>query len=102
MRGNFMNDILGMGYGGLTILISRTCSNMIADLANTAESPDGNGKDKTKKTVDGVPGVQRWGHFTDLLDYLVCEAHMRLYQLFQGKGGIKSYVFEKRQPKNYF
>lgn len=102
MRGNFMNDILGMGYGGLTILISRICSNMIADLANTAESPDGNGKDKTKKTVDGVPGVQRWGHFTDLLDYLVCEAHMRLYQQFQGKGSVKSYVFEKRQPKNYF
>lgn len=102
MRGNFIDDILGINYAGLTFTVGRNCVNMQADLANTAESPDGNGKDKTKKTVDGVAGVQRWGHFTDLMEYFICEAYMKYYLQFQSGGKRQQWDYAPRTAHNYF
>ena len=90
IRQNFINDIFGMGIYGLNVTISPRCTHTITDLINTAEAPDGNGKDKTKLTVDGVRGVQRYGHFSDLLDYIICEAFSREYAMFKS-GGKKSH-----------
>ena len=102
-RRDFINDVLGINYAGMSVLIGRNCTHMIADFANTAEAPDGNGKDKTKKTIGGVSGVQPWGHFTDLFDYMICEAYMRYYLQHQKKGGKATLGhFEPRQPNNYF
>lgn len=102
MRGNFINTVLGNNYAGMFLLINGACKNMIADLTHTAEAPDGNGKDKTKVTVDGIRGVQRWGHFSDLLDYFICEAYMRHYLTFQNGGKKQKWTSAPRQPHNAF
>lgn len=102
MRGNFINAVFGVNYGGIFVTISPTCTHTIADFVNTSESPDGNGKDKTKTTVDGVRGVQRWGHFTDLFDYIMCHAFVREYSLFQTGGKRMEWKVGKRSPHNYF
>ena len=102
MRGNFINAVLEKNLYGLFINIDPSCAHAIADLAHTAEAPDGNGKDKTKVTVNGIRGVQRWGHFSDLLDYLYCEAYVKYYQLFQNGGKRQMWVSEARQVHNYF
>ena len=102
MRGNFINDCLGLNYMGVFVLIGQQCPNMIADLINTAESPDGNGKDKTKKEVDGVRGVQRWGHFSDLFDYIMCEAFRRQYDTFKMGGKKSKWVMPRREPRHAY
>ncbi len=102
MRGNFMNAIFGINYNGIFITVAHKCKNLIADLMNTAESPDGNGKDKTKTKVNGISGVQRWGHFSDGLEYVVVESRMRDYLMFQNGGKSPKMHFEPRQAHNYF
>jgi hypothetical protein len=102
MRGNFINAVMMSNIHGLFITISPTCKHMIADFMHTAEAPDGSSKDKTKVTVDGVKGVQRWGHFTDLFDYIFIEAYMRYYLMFQAGGKKQSWVSGKRVPHNAF
>jgi hypothetical protein len=99
MRGNFMNEVFWSRYGGLNIVIGQQCNHMIADLVNTAEAPDGS-KDKTKEQVNGVRGVQRWGHFTDLLDYFICEAYMTIYLRYQRGGKPSKWVEGSRKPHN--
>ena len=84
MRGNFMNAVLRSNYGGIFLTFSPNCKKMIADLMNIAEAPDGT-KDKTKVLVNGIR-AQRWGHFSDLLDYLCCECFQKYYLLFQSAG----------------
>lgn len=99
MRGNFINDILGSNIFGLFITISPNCPTMIADLQNTSEAPDGTSKDKTKVKVNGIT-LQRWGHFTDTLDYFMCEAFMKYYLLFQHGGKRQKWASAPRQPHN--
>lgn len=88
MRGSFINAIFSMNYENLDIVISTKCVKTIEDLQHTQESPDGKSKDKTRVQVNGVKGVQKYGHLSDCLDYLVCEAFMYLYILFQSAGTI--------------
>lgn len=99
MRGNFLNAIFGAEYAGIRIIIGRNCTNMIADLSNTSEAPDGT-KDKTKTVVDGIRGVQRWGHFTDLLDYMVCYAYTKYYEQYQRGGKTIEWRGAKRVAHN--
>lgn len=102
MRGNFINDILGLNYEGLSITISTVCKHVIADLTHTAESPDGNGKDKTKTEVNGIKGVQRWSHFSDGLDYVICEVYMREYIKFRNGGKKQKWTYAPRKPHCQF
>lgn len=99
MRGNFMNAILGVNYAGISFIVDPKCTHMIADLMHTVEAPDGT-KDKTKTTVDGVRGVQRWGHFTDLLDYMVCFAFIKYYEQYQNGGKTVEWRGAKRKSHN--
>lgn len=86
IRGNFINTVFAMNYQGIKVKIAKRCVNLISDLQNCPEAPDGSGKSKQKKTIDGVRGVQEWGHFGDCFDYLICEAFNWAYILFQSAG----------------
>lgn len=99
MRGNFINAVFGKNIYGLSISISPMCKHMIADLQHTKEAPDGT-KDKSKEKVDGVSGVQRYGHFSDGLDYMICEAFSKYYYMFQHKGKSPQAHFEPRRAQN--
>lgn len=101
MRGNFLNAVLGQNLYGLGMTISPVCKNMIADLQHTSESPDGT-KDKTKEKVDGISGVQRWGHFSDGMDYMMCEAFYKYFYMFQHKGKSPKMHFEPRMAHNSY
>lgn len=89
VRQDYVNAIFELNIGMIFVHISPRCRHLIEDLLNCLENPDGKkgGKDKRKETVDGVKGVQRYGHFGDCLDYLLCEAFMMEYLQFQ-HGGV--------------
>ena len=95
-RQNFINDIFGQNIYGIDIKIGRQCKHMITDLVNTSESPDGNGKDKSKVTVDGIRGVQKFGHFSDLLEYFICEALSKYYHMHKSGGKKHRWYLPKR------
>lgn len=99
MRGNFINTVFERNIYGIFVTISPRCTHMIADLLHTVEAPDGT-KDKAKTTVDGVRGVQRWGHFSDLFDYLMCSAFERYYNLFQAGGKKRTWATGQRVAHN--
>ena len=101
MRGNWINEVLGKELYGMKVIINPMCKNVISDLQHTSESPDGT-KDKTKTKVDGISGVQRWGHFSDGIDYFLCNAFMSYFQKFQQGGKSPKMFFQKRQPNNYY
>lgn len=100
MRGNFINSILGENKFGLFITISTVCKHVIADFTHTTEAPDGSGKDKSKETVDGVRGVQRWGHFSDGSDYVLCEVWMSQYNKFRNGGKPTKWTTAPRVSHN--
>lgn len=99
MRQNFLNMIFLRNYGNLSIHLNSSCTHMIEDLVHCQEDPNparAGSKDKSRVTVNGVKGVQRFGHFGDCLDYLMCEAFRVVYSMFQHgskthkpKGGIR-------------
>jgi phage terminase large subunit len=106
MRRDFVNDIFRINKYGLSVEINPECKLTIADLENTGEAPDGTGKDKTKTRVDGVAGVQKWGHFTDCADYVLCEGFAKQYAMYRS-GNITGVskpemYFEPRQARNQF
>lgn len=90
MRGGFINMIFHNCYDGVEIIIRPNCKNLIADLKNCPEDPNEKGKLKQGSMVDGVRGVQRWGHFGDTLDYLMCEYFFSSYNRFQN--GVVSFA----------
>lgn len=102
LRGNFINEVLGRNLYGLFITISTTCKNMIGDLTHTSEAPDGNGKDKTKQTVDGIRGVQPHGHFSDGGDYFLCEVWMSHFLKYKNGGKKQTWGFVPRVAHNEF
>lgn len=83
MRGKFINVVFATNYGGLHIKVASECSRMIADFQNCMEDPKGKGKDKTTKKINGIRGVQEYGHFGDAFDYFICSALAHVYLLYQ-------------------
>jgi hypothetical protein len=83
MRGTFINLIFATGYQGIDIIINPRLTKMIDDLRFTQEDPMGKGKDKKKSKVNGQDGVQKWGHLTDAMDYIICELFSYEYNMFQ-------------------
>jgi hypothetical protein len=83
MRANFINKILDKNLYELNLIISDKCKTAIADFTNTKEAADGT-KDKAKErdTKTGI-SYQKYGHLSDLTDYLICEAFSDEYSRFQ-------------------
>lgn len=83
MRGMFINAVLEINYEGIVVKIDPRNKTAINDFVNVKEAPDGT-KHKAKET-DPKTGVsfQKWGHFTDLFDYLITYAHSSAYTKYQ-------------------
>jgi len=84
-RGMWINTFLETGRGGITFMINDSCKKAINDFINLKEAADGT-KNKEMETVNGVR-YQKYGHFTDLTDYLFCFAFAQEYAEYQ-RGGI--------------
>jgi len=74
MRGNWLNTVLENNIGGVSVVIGENCKKAIADLMSIKEASDGTKHKETEK--DPTTGVvfQKWGHYSDLFDYLMCSA----------------------------
>lgn len=105
MRGNFMNAIFGLDFGQIKILVSPKCKKFIEDLTNCQEDPAPNRvghKDKRTTMVDGVRGVQKYGHLGDCMDYFMCMYFSHDYGLYQSGGYSHDAVGGDRIVKNGF
>jgi len=85
MRGNFINKVLLTNFEDIKIVIGSNCKKAIEDFVNVKEASDGT-KHKEMVTDDKTKvRYQKYGHFTDLFDYIICKAFEKEYQLYQKK-----------------
>ena len=102
MRGNWINTVFEKEIGNLRIIIGSNCKKTINDLVLLKEAADGT---KHKETETNSAGVryQKYGHFTDLMDYLLCYAFSIEFSAYQ-KGSIvsKPSTVKKLPSKNSY
>ena len=83
MRGRFINSLFLGEVDGCKVLIGDKLDMMIHDLSNVYEDSDGTKlKSKTKDPKTGVT-YEKNGHFSDTLDYIVCEYFKKEFRAFQ-------------------
>jgi len=83
MRGNFINTVFEKNFGGINIIIGENCKTAISDFIGLKEGADGT---KQKEMVsDNKTGVryQKYGHFSDLFDYICCTAFSSDFAQYQ-------------------
>jgi hypothetical protein len=87
MRAQFINKVFESEWNGLKLTIDKSCKLSILDFVMVKEMPDGS-KNKEMDT-DPLTKVrhQKYGHFSDLFDYLICMAFAELYNKYQ-YGGV--------------
>lgn len=83
-RRDFVNKCLGGGYEDIRVVIDPTCELMIADLENVLTDPEGKKWVKRAKNKAGVP-YEKYGHYSDTLDYLLCSAFEDKFRNFGQK-----------------
>lgn len=92
MRGNFINSVFESNFDGIEIVINNKSTNLIADLCNVKQASDGTKlKQKTKDSETGV-SYEKYGHTSDTMDYLICEAYKSEFKFYQA--GTKSHKIE--------
>lgn len=86
MRGKWINAIFA-DLQPIKMFISENSPLLIADLMNTKEAADGTKfKQKIKDQKTGV-SYEKYGHFSDNMDYFLCKAFSNDYNTFQ-RGGF--------------
>ena len=83
MRGNWINTVLENELGGVKVIIGEHCRFSINDLILIKEAADGT----KNKEMDTDPKTkvrfQKYGHFTDLFDYIMCSAFNQEFAAYQ-------------------
>ncbi len=102
MRGNFINTVLSEGFNGVFIIISDKCVHLINDFLFLKEAQDGT-KLKEKEKKDGIT-YEKWGHFSDGMDYFICECFKTEYSLYQNgnKPAVRSIGQRQFNPKKNY
>lgn len=101
-RGNFINTIFEKGFNGIEIVIGRNCKYTIEDLTNVKEAADGR---KLKQvTTDPKTGVsyQKYGHFSDILDYVTVQAFRSDFILYERGGDDINITLGSNRNKNSY
>lgn len=102
MRGNFINSIFSEEFDGIKIQLRRNCINSIRDLEYLKEDSDGTKlKEKATHPVTGVR-YERYGHTSDTMDYLICEAYSTSFTKYQTGGKKDKYITGKRRLKRRY
>ena len=101
MRGNWINTVLEKELGGLKVVIDEKCKHTINDFVLTKEDAEGG---KNKKDMDTDPKTkvryQKYGHFTDLFDYLICSAFYAEFSKYQNGKVYHMPMIGKYNSKN--
>ena len=82
MRGNWINTIFETGLGGIVVTIDEKCTKAISDFILLKEAPDGTKLKETAKDPKTGAKFQKYGHFSDLFDYIMVSAFNSQYQLY--------------------
>jgi len=97
MRCNFINALLDGEMQDITIKINTTCKKTIQDLSYLKQDADGT-KYKEMTTDDKTKiKYQKYGHFSDTIDYFVCEFLKTDFHYYM-RGGKKD--FQSTYGKN--
>jgi len=103
-RGQFINEIFMGGLVGrtnLSILVDKKCSYLIDDLLYTKEMSDGGKYPERGRDEDGI-SVEKRGHFSDTLDYMVCRMFKDHWNKFKsGSGNFQSFEYIVGSDKEY-
>lgn len=87
-RGLWINAVLDKEIGGISIIIDENCKHTINDFVLTKEAADGT-KSKEKETDPKTKvSYQKFGHFTDLTDYVLVSAFNNEYLAYQHGSAI--------------
>lgn len=89
MRGNFINSCFDGSFEGLRIYLFENSTYLKNDLLFGKEASDGT---KLKEKARGEDGVQheKYHHFSDGMDYMICEAYKSKFESYQ-RGNHKNY-----------
>jgi hypothetical protein len=98
MRGNWINTILEKEIGGISVLIGENCKKMVADFVNLKEAADGNKSNDMETNPKTKVRYQKYGHFTDLFDYLMVAAFGSDFESYQRGGSGVNINFGKNKP----
>ena len=99
MRGNWINTVFEKELYSLRFTIGSNCKRAIEDFIKLKE--DENGTKKKEMDVNTVTGVrfQKYGHFTDLFDYVACTAFGAEFARFQA-GDLSASITTGKNPKS--
>ncbi len=93
MRGNWINSILERQNGGISFFINEKNTNAINDFVMLKEASDGT-KHKQMETDNKTKvRYQKYGHFSDLVDYLLCRAFVDEFNKFKNGDDIFDFSF---------
>jgi PBSX family phage terminase large subunit len=101
MRGKWINALLA-DLRDIKVFISEESPLLIADLLNLKEAADGTKfKQKVKDEKTGVT-YEKYGHFSDGMDYFLCEAFKSDYLSFQKGGSAFKPLIQQRFTKTNY
>lgn len=83
MRGNFLNLIFEKEYDGIKIVIGKNCKEMTNDLIMVKKAADQTKNKEMATDPKTKVRYQKYGHFSDLLDYLVCTLFVSEFARYQ-------------------
>lgn len=101
MRLNWINTILETNIGQISITLHENCTNSINDFVLTKEAADGTKNKEMETDPKTKVRYQKYGHFSDLFDYLMCSAFANEYADYQ-RGGKWSITVGKPSLKNSY
>jgi PBSX family phage terminase large subunit len=82
-RGDFINEIFRAGFAGIEIVIGEECGYMKRDLTSVQMDSDGTKFKQKKKDKESGITSEAVGHFSDSLDYFICECFSKEYNQYQ-------------------
>ena len=98
MRGNFINTVFEQSFEGIEVAIGANCKHMIDDFTYLKEASDGTkSKEKEKNLQTGVT-CEKYGHFSDLFDYIFCTVFEKQYKSYQSGGVVHKFVGVSKIP----
>jgi len=101
MRGNWINTVFEKEIGNLRVIIGENCKTAINDFVLLKEAADGT-KAKDMDTDEHGVRYQKYGHFTDLFDYVMCTAFGGKFQAYQkGRDGINVTLGRNTSKNSY-
>ena len=83
MRGNWINTIFEKEKDGIKVIFDKKCHHMINDLVMLKEAADGTKNKEMETDPKTKVRYQKYGHFSDLLDYLLCFAFSGEFSRYQ-------------------